>query len=468
MRFLKQATSVDLPVGPFLDDTDGKTAETGLTLTQPDIRLKKNGAAWAQKAAAQTLTHEENGNYEVTLDATDTDTLGHLRLHIAESGALPVWEDFMVLPANIYDSLFAGSNKLQVDVAEWLGTAVATPTIAGVPEVDLTHMGGDPQSATDLKDFADAGYDPATNQVLIDEDLILDPLKLIIGAEIDGTGVETLKDGIESLVNPEKATIPDWLSANYNPADYSLTRIGENQGATILNTDTLLSKADTILERIGSFTGTGINTILGFFKALMSETATTPSDLGGSFSSATDSNEALANTSEAIKDQTDLIPAEPAEVGSAMTLDAGERTTLATAIWNAAGRTLTAISDSAGVTSLVNSMATALTNLATVISDTTAIKGKTNGLNFTGTDVKATLDSERVLLDLTQALDTANKGDTVGGGLLGARAQGLGNWAIVTVGGEDHLMIYAADGETVLVDFNLGGPKETATSRTAE
>jgi hypothetical protein len=37
--------------------------------------------------------------------------------------------------------------------------------VAGVPEVDLTHMGGVAQSATDLKDFADAGYDPATDKV---------------------------------------------------------------------------------------------------------------------------------------------------------------------------------------------------------------------------------------------------------------------------------------------------------------
>ena len=32
-------------------------------------------------------------------------------------------------------------------------------------EVDVTKLGGSIQSATDLKDFADAGYDPATNKV---------------------------------------------------------------------------------------------------------------------------------------------------------------------------------------------------------------------------------------------------------------------------------------------------------------
>lgn len=117
MTFLKQSTSVDVGIGPFLDETDGKTAETALTITQPDIRLKKNGGAWAQKNAAQTLTHEENGWYEVTLDSTDTNTLGILKVAVHESGALPVWLEFMVVPAEVYDALF--------------GTGLAEPS--GVP-----------------------------------------------------------------------------------------------------------------------------------------------------------------------------------------------------------------------------------------------------------------------------------------------------------------------------------------------
>jgi hypothetical protein len=52
-----------------------------------------------------------------------------------------------------------------------------------------------------------------------------------------------------------------------------------------------------ILAAIGGFTGTGVNTILGFLKAIMSKTASTPSDVGGTFSAATDSIEALADAS---------------------------------------------------------------------------------------------------------------------------------------------------------------------------
>lgn len=121
--WIKQSTSVDLPVGPFVDNVDGFTAETALTITQPDVRLKKNGAAWAQKNAAQTLAHEENGWYEVTLDTTDTNTLGQLKLAIAETGALPVWADFTVVPANVYDSLIGGGDALDVSLIQWLGTA---------------------------------------------------------------------------------------------------------------------------------------------------------------------------------------------------------------------------------------------------------------------------------------------------------------------------------------------------------
>lgn len=138
MRYLKQSTSVDLPIGPFLDSTDGITAETALTITQPDIRLKKNGGAWAQKNASQTLSHEENGYYEVTLDATDTNTLGCLRLAVHESGALPVWEEFMVMPANVWDAMF-GTDKLQVDVAEF-GNAAGT-FASGRPEVKADSLG---------------------------------------------------------------------------------------------------------------------------------------------------------------------------------------------------------------------------------------------------------------------------------------------------------------------------------------
>lgn len=141
--WLKQSTAVDVIVGPFIDDTDGKTAETALTITQAEVRLSKNGGNMAQKNEATALAHDELGYYDCNLDATDTNTLGRLQLMIHEAGALPVYHEYMVVTANFYDSV------------------CSTDTL----QADLTQMGGVAQSATDLKDFADAGYDPATNKV---------------------------------------------------------------------------------------------------------------------------------------------------------------------------------------------------------------------------------------------------------------------------------------------------------------
>ena len=117
-RLLKQSTAITFRIGPFLDDTDGKTAETGLTIAQADIQISKAGGAFAQTSASPTTTHDTDGWYQCPLTATDTDTLGMLTVQIAMSGALPVWEHFTVVPANVFDSLISGSDYLLVDIKQ--------------------------------------------------------------------------------------------------------------------------------------------------------------------------------------------------------------------------------------------------------------------------------------------------------------------------------------------------------------
>lgn len=143
--FLKQSTAATVVLGPFVDSGDAVTAETALTISQADIRLSKNGAAFAQTNNAAGATHMENGNYSVPLNTTDTNTLGHLRVSVAESGALPAWRDFMVVTANVYDSLFS-TDLLDVSVVQYNGT---NGTFAsGRPEVNLSHIAGSAVSTT--------------------------------------------------------------------------------------------------------------------------------------------------------------------------------------------------------------------------------------------------------------------------------------------------------------------------------
>jgi hypothetical protein len=67
------------------------------------------------------------------------------------------------------------------------------------------------------------------------------------------------------------------------------------------DTSALVSSVTSVLARIGAFTGTGVNTILGFLRALMRKdgSITTPSDVGGAFVHTTDSLEAIRDRGDA-------------------------------------------------------------------------------------------------------------------------------------------------------------------------
>ena len=121
--WLRQSTAgQEILLGPFLDDTDGKTAETALTISNTDIKLWKEGATTEANKNSGGATHIASGRYYAVLDATDTNTLGKLEVNVHESGALPVRREFMVMPANVYDSLVLGTDNLEVDTTKISGT----------------------------------------------------------------------------------------------------------------------------------------------------------------------------------------------------------------------------------------------------------------------------------------------------------------------------------------------------------
>jgi hypothetical protein len=121
--WLKQSTAIGIALGPFVDEVDGFTVDENLVITQAEVRLKKGAGNWAQKNESASSTHEENGWYEIQLDTTDTNTVGPLMVSVTESGVLPVWREFMVMPANTYDSLVGGTDVLQADVTQIDGNA---------------------------------------------------------------------------------------------------------------------------------------------------------------------------------------------------------------------------------------------------------------------------------------------------------------------------------------------------------
>ncbi len=143
---LKKSTAVVVSFGPFVSPVDGVTLQTGLVSAidhaSTGIMLSKNGGALAVRHASVTAsTYDAYGNYLVTLDTTDTGTLGTLRMQFAAAASCaPVWQDFMVVPAMIYDSLVAGTDALDASVIQILGTAVSTPATAGILDVNVKKV----------------------------------------------------------------------------------------------------------------------------------------------------------------------------------------------------------------------------------------------------------------------------------------------------------------------------------------
>jgi len=139
-------------MGQFVDDIDGKTAETGLSIAQADIQIAKFESAFAQTSeGSPTTTHDADGWYQIPVTVTDTDTLGPLIVQITKAGALQVSRECHVLPVNVYDSLYS-TDKLQVDVTQIEGSD-ATNQIRDAVVDDSTRI-----DASELNTLS--GHDP--------------------------------------------------------------------------------------------------------------------------------------------------------------------------------------------------------------------------------------------------------------------------------------------------------------------
>ena len=153
-------TAIKIIMGPLIDDTDFKTREEAIAYNaagmEIDIIVEKTDGTITTTAVTPTTggdydwTHTDQGYYELELPATGGVSFNNTEegvLHAVGyvTGVLPFRSpSYDIVPTKIYDSLVKGTDNL---------------------EVDEVQLGGSTQSATDLKDFADTGYDPATHAI---------------------------------------------------------------------------------------------------------------------------------------------------------------------------------------------------------------------------------------------------------------------------------------------------------------
>jgi hypothetical protein len=137
-----------ITIGPFVDETDGNTEETELTIVNTDVRISKNGAAAVSKNSGG-CAHNEDGMYSCTLDATDTNTVGRITLWVHVAGALLVKQAFSVLEESVYDAVFAAdavAPPSAAQVATAVGNIIVEPngsiTLKCATAIDLADAAG--------------------------------------------------------------------------------------------------------------------------------------------------------------------------------------------------------------------------------------------------------------------------------------------------------------------------------------
>lgn len=137
MRYLRTNTACRVTVGPFFDKTDGVTPETALTVTSckltlmvddgnvPTLVLDANATASGGSNDMVHVTNDDAGFYDLELTASNLNYLGRAMLAITDAAThCPVFHEFMILPANVYDALVLGTDLLDVSTAQFAGQTV--------------------------------------------------------------------------------------------------------------------------------------------------------------------------------------------------------------------------------------------------------------------------------------------------------------------------------------------------------
>lgn len=119
------------------------------------------------------------------------------------------------------------------------------------------------------------------------------------GTEYEGTGMNITT--LQAELNSRGYALAATALSNTTWTDARALKL-ENLDAAITTLPTKTAteaSLATLVGMLGGWSQTGVNNVLGAFKALLSKTATAPSDIGGTFSPATDAVEAIRDRGDA-------------------------------------------------------------------------------------------------------------------------------------------------------------------------
>jgi len=439
--FLKQSTALatGMRLGPFVDQTDGFTAETGLTLSQADIRLSKNEGAFAQKNDATACTHLENGYYRCPLNTTDTDTAGILLVAVNESGALPVWKECTVLPGATFDALVTNAAGAANGFLIAGTNAPITFTGSGAA-MTLTSTGGNGAGLAITGNGSGAGMSVAagaTGKGISVTTTAGDGLSITptAGSAIVATANGTSKHGIVATGGTAGTSDGIKATAGTGGVDFraatgitvdACTGCSTSGGTTIMPevayvkastsviVEVFIKDSSTNLGKTGLTSASGGLTI-SWGRADQGNAANTTCVVAGA------TRGTYTSCGFVEKDSTNAAGVYEVGVPAAV-LDTGADQAILT-VYGVAGTTPTilpiALVD-VGLSVLSDTLGTPIngdlaTDIAAVKSDTASVKGKTDSMGFTGANINANTQATAATLTYNLTGDiTGNVSGSVG------------------------------------------------------
>lgn len=187
MQLLRTNTATRVTVGPIYD-TDGLTPKTSLTVTGLKLSMTVDDAgvptlvldtAPTASGGANDMVHitgDDAGLYDLELAAANVNYLGRAMLALTDAAThCPVFHEFMILPAMIYDALILGTDRLDTNV---------------------THVGDTAQTAGDIfaRLGAPAGASLAVDVAAVKADtaaIRLYPDRTVVRGTVSGTSPST-------------------------------------------------------------------------------------------------------------------------------------------------------------------------------------------------------------------------------------------------------------------------------------
>ena len=241
MTYKPVDTAIIMVVGPVIDNTDFKTLEEEIAYNAAgmDVSLIVEKTDGTSTVTAITLTsggtsdwtHKDGGYYEIEITAAQNAEEGIAYVRGVCTGVLPFESPrYDIVKANIYDSLVKGTDLIQTD---------------------LTQIGGTAQSALDLKDFADTGYDPATSKVqgVVLCDTTTTNTDITTGVQLSAQGKTDVNAEVVDVIRTDVSSEPGVGAPTVTPTleemiKYLYFRL-RNKTTTTSNEDAMYNDAGT-------------------------------------------------------------------------------------------------------------------------------------------------------------------------------------------------------------------------------